>query len=594
LKRVPFGFFTLVILSILGPLAISSRAADWTVLFRSSDSKIWDTSAGEISDSDGYAIPPASGPLKISYLRLKRMDTGDAVIIAIPRHSLLRNVALDDEFFWTGWVRMAGGKHLLGVSRKSWVTAGPNDNLVSRDTSQTSIGYRGWGFSKALNSDDRQTYSWAGKPIDKTVFEIAVSNDVLDSDEKSELLTSGSAPEPEQSPSDTAEPKESSRHHSNQPEGIDETAGANGPATQISKLQTSIEALYVIEQTDGGMLGSASRFILTATPGHNEHQVPVEFTTRVGPQMRLVLDDVTRAIDVHYGIAGVRKIELSFEDKYDAHDGGSIGAAIGTLLLSLIKNFDIDPNLAMTGDVSADAQVHRIGGVAAKLRGAAEAGSTIVVLPSENLEQVTDAMVYQGPAIVTNVQVLGVANLDEACAVARIDRAADLAKALQIFGEVRESIKASPDYLYSDEAMAKLQKILALAPNDYSASLLITAAQRKIPRLTAAASEYYTFVAVREIEQSVSPAKGNGAPTPLTKAAVDAALGKLNKLRPIADLTVRPWIDSWITYIEACNGLRLGQATRDYVQQKYQAMMEESVKLDANEDLSEKLLREGV
>jgi hypothetical protein len=590
--RRGIGVSAILLNSLLGPLTLAAHAADWTVIFRASDSKLWNTAAGDESASDGYAVKAADAPSTIHYLRLKRMDTGAAVIVAINRRQILKTGPLDDELIWAGGARIRGANRLLGLARRSWPTANEQDQLVSRPGGQWDSGYRGWGFSKPASGDQTQTYSWEGLPIDKTVFEIAVTADDLDDDEKAKLLSFKSSPPSDENsnrPSDSSATPPA-------PQAVSVGLSGAGPSTQISKLQTSIEALYVIEQPSGGMLGLASRFILTASPGKPDDPgtVPVKFTTPVGDQMNMVLDDVARAIDVHYGLSGVKKIELSFEDKYDAHDGGSIGAAIGTLMLSMIRGFDIDPHLAITGDVSADAKVHRIGGLAAKLRGAADAGCTLVAVPVENLDQVMDAMVYEGPGIVTNVQVLGISDLDDAVAVSRTDRGADLAKAIDLFREIRESIKDSPSYLYGNEALRKLQQVLALAPNDYSAKALILAAEHKLPRLSAGASEYYTFVAVKEIENTVSPKTTKGTPTPLTQSAVDAALAKLNKLRPIADLTVRPWIDSWIDYIQACNELRLGEATTDYTNEKYQEMMNQSVKLDANQDLSEKLLHEGI
>ena len=238
----------------------------------------------------------------------------------------------------------------------------------------------------------------------------------------------------------------------------------SGPTTRISKLQSSIEALYVHEQSTGGMLGLASRFILTATPGiaNKDDLVPIAFATPVGDQMHTVLDEVARAISVHYHLRGVKKIEFSFEDKYTAKDGGSIGAAIGTLMLSMIEGFDIDTSLAITGDVSADAKVLRIGGVAAKLRGAAEAGCAVVAVPADNLEQVTDAVVYEGPGIISHVQVLGISDLDDAAAVCRVDRGANLKQAISLFGHIQTSLDGSRDYLYTPEALEKLQQVVNL------------------------------------------------------------------------------------------------------------------------------------
>lgn len=584
---IPLAFVWL----LLGPWSLIAHAADWTVIFRASDPKLWNTDAGDSSTDDGYAIKLTEAPDGIHYLRLKRLDTSDAVIIPLKNVQLGRSISIESDIVWIGNSRVRGTgdaqNRLLGIARKSWPTKDQDDHLIARPRGKLDSGYRGWGFSKAASSDQSQTYSWEGEPIDKTVFEIAVtSDDTLSSDEQPLLLTSG-ANKPSPSTADNGAPAAQA------PVGVTLSSGA--APKSISKFQTSIEALYVIEQDTGGMLGLASQFILTATPGQSADKgdIPVSFATPVGPQMHMVLDDVARAINVRYGLRGVEKVELSFEDKYTAKDGGSIGAAIGTLMYSMIQGFDIDPKLAITGDVTADAKVHRIGGVAAKLRGAADAGMSIVAVPAENYEQVQDAMVYEGPSIVTNVQVLGISNLDDAAAVARADRAGDLAKAIDLFSQVQASMQNSRDYIYTDGAITKLNQVVALAPNHYSAKLLLLVAQRKVPRLSAAASKYYTFVAVHEMWDNLA-AQSQGGKTQLTQAIVDTILGKLNKVRPLSDLTVRPYIDAWIDYIQVCNDMRMGEASEGFANEKYHELMDASSKLDANRDLAEKMLQQGI
>src|SRR5258708_39311355 len=99
-----------------------------------------------------------------------------------------------------------------------------------------------------------------------------------------------------------------------------------------------------------------------------------------------------------------------------------MGAGIGTWILSMIHGFEIDPKVAITGDVTADSKIRKIGGVAAKIRGATAGGCNYVILPADNYEQVVDAMVYEGPGLVTDIQVIGAATLDEASALVRTER----------------------------------------------------------------------------------------------------------------------------------------------------------------------------
>jgi hypothetical protein len=579
-------------MSLLGSSSIVARAAQWTVIFRSSDPKLWNTDAGDSSKADGFATALDSAPQNVRYLKLERMDNGETVIVSIARKQLRKSDNLDDDLIWFGGASIRGPagnrNRLLGLARKSWATSDAQDHLVARAPGKLNVGYRGWGFSKAASGDPTQTYSWAGSPISKTVFEISVTGDDLAFDEQPLLLNTKPT-----SPSDNNPKSSDDSSPTPPPEAAEVGLAGAGPTTRISKLQTSIEALYVIEQPAGGMLGLASRFILTATPGvaKDNNVVPVSFATPVGHEMGMVLDDVARALDVHYRLGGVEKIELSFEDKYTAKDGGSIGAAIGTLMLSMIQGFDIDPTVAITGDVTADAKVGRIGGVAAKLRGAADAGCTIVAVPSENYDQVKDAMVYEGTGIVMKVQVIGISTLDEAAAVCRSDRDAKLAHAINLFSQIQKSVKESPDYLYRTEALEKLRQVVALAPNHFSAKLLMLASQHKLPRLSAAASKYYTFVAVSEYWNT--PAL-NQTSSQVSDYSADIALTKLRKLRPLSDMAVRPYIDSWIDDIQAYDEWRRGAVTAQFVNDKYQEVLNAATKLDANRDLAEKMLHQGI
>jgi len=368
------------------------------------------------------------------------------------------------------------------------------------------------------------------------------------------------------------------------------------PATRITKFQSSIKAMYVVARPDGSFLGDAADFIITVDPGNpDNNQVPVSFATPVGPQMSMVLADVMRRLDILYpNIAGARAIQFSFEDKYDAHDGGSIGAACATLLLSVIRGFDIDPSLAITGDVSADGKIRAIGGIAAKLRGVKQDHCTIAVVPSDNLDQLIDAFVYCGPSIITDVQVLGISDLDDSVAVTRTDRAPKLARAIELFSEVQKSLKDSPLYLQTPDAEAKLKDILDLAPNHLSARILLDhlhGKQRR--RLTATASEFYMFSAVAQMLPTIYASEGQQTASlgNVSTVAIEAGIRGLRHLRPMADLSIQPLIDTWIDFSTAVQ--QQGRWTPD-VAAKAQAIRDALAKVNADQELAQKMLKEGI
>jgi hypothetical protein len=405
------------------------------------------------------------------------------------------------------------------------------------------------------------------------------------------VLVEASNDKPQNSPST---PPPTNNNDSNQPLSLVRTQldnSGDSPITPVSKLQVSTEGLAISELESGEMLGQAMRIILTATSGEPKEKdsIPVTFTVPVGHDMQLVLDDVARAINVHYRLGGVKKLELSFEDKYTIKDGGSVGAAIGTLMLSMIRGLDIDPKIAITGDVTADGQIGKVGGIAAKLRCAAKSDCTLVALPADNFQQVQDAIVYDGPTDISSVQIIGVATLDEAADVARADRDSKLAQAIDLFSQIQASMKQSSKYIFHADAQDKLKEILELAPNHDSAKLLLSYSRHELPRLSAGATEYYISVAVKEYWD-----------TPATSAHVadysaEDALKKLNKLRPIGDLTVRPYLDAWVRLIELYSRSRAGgSVSTEELTAQYQVMLNAASKLNTNRDLSEKLLHEGI
>src|SRR5206468_940802 len=63
----------------LGPERQPERQGNWTILFRSDDPGYWDTPG----NAANYAIPLFRAPAGTRFLRLKRMDTGEAIIVAV-------------------------------------------------------------------------------------------------------------------------------------------------------------------------------------------------------------------------------------------------------------------------------------------------------------------------------------------------------------------------------------------------------------------------------------------------------------------------------------------------------------------------------
>jgi hypothetical protein len=148
----------------------------WRILFRSKKPELWNTNT---QASDDFAIPLRSTPLETKYLRLRRMDTGEAIIIPMTRARIGRVDRPSGKARWNGEGKDEFGGHHLGIA----------EGAVARFTEgQGTIGVLmdGWdanpgsGFGHAHHIENGgQRFSWRGKELSPTVFEVAVTTGEL-------------------------------------------------------------------------------------------------------------------------------------------------------------------------------------------------------------------------------------------------------------------------------------------------------------------------------------------------------------------------------------------------------------------------------
>jgi hypothetical protein len=353
--------------------------------------------------------------------------------------------------------------------------------------------------------------------------------------------------------------------------------------------------LEIYETDDGLMLGKTSELVLTVKRSKDAREPSVRFVTSAGDQMNLARDEALRYIRVNYPTWYADDGEISFEDKYDDHDGGSLGAAVGTMVLSVIQGFQIDPDVAMTGDISANGKIRAIGGVSAKIAGAVANKCTVVAIPMENYDQLVDAVVYSGISKVTDIQVIGISNMTDAVAAVRTDRDARLTQAITVFGEIQDSLKKSSSYLDKKEAVAKLTQVLSIAPQHLSAKVLLAMAQGQFPKtLSSTASQYYTFLAARKMLTVLAQRDALGDAHQVPSAVLRSGLADLRKLRPIADPKIRLLVDDWVAFISAWNELQQGEGSSDTLESKRQTLLDEMAKENSDPQLMQKMLKEGM
>ena len=141
----------------------SGTPEDWDemLLFRANDPSIWNQ---PVSEGENHtAVPLSLVPANTAYLRLRRLDTGEGLVIAVQPRDLYQD----------------GGDHIIGFngSNEEFYSA-CHLGIYSEDLPQqveVRFAYGGWGFGHHPENESAQACAWAGQKInDDTVMEITV------------------------------------------------------------------------------------------------------------------------------------------------------------------------------------------------------------------------------------------------------------------------------------------------------------------------------------------------------------------------------------------------------------------------------------
>jgi hypothetical protein len=162
--------------------------AKWSILFRADDPSVWNKDA-KGPDGVPIAVPLKSAPDNFSYLRLRRMDTREALIIAVTPEQLENGKAPTPEagFWWNGGNKEEyEGRHLGIAHGPRYKFPVPHGMIAVMEDGWD--GFTGSGFGHKCFVNDGQYYCWLGKEIKKTAFEIAVSEGPLGPEEKRLLV----------------------------------------------------------------------------------------------------------------------------------------------------------------------------------------------------------------------------------------------------------------------------------------------------------------------------------------------------------------------------------------------------------------------
>ncbi len=262
-----------------------------------------------------------------------------------------------------------------------------------------------------------------------------------------------------------------------------------GEGDRFAQPQSRVNGLVVRQLGNGNLAGSASTVNATALREEDVDDLLFTFNQDVGPMMGGCLEEVIKFLRIRYDsepdkIPSGYKIELGFQDKYVPKDGPSAATAFTLLLDSLFSGEELDDDFACTGDMTADGMVQRIGGAAAKIRGATNRGCKIVGIPLDNGKEIGDVLILDGIDQLLDIQIFTLADFDEAYAVSRAKKSEEVEKTLDLFRQVADVVReAGEPALSNPKVQERLQAVLDRMPNHLSAKLLLEKGKGEAPKI---------------------------------------------------------------------------------------------------------------
>lgn len=379
------------------------------------------------------------------------------------------------------------------------------------------------------------------------------------------------------------------------------------PVAALKKDQSTIKSMMIMRRADGSMNGMACDVIGTKNVDESTMRVyptgHAQFVKPVGMQMQTSLDEAVRLIKLKK-TTWKPGIMLSFEDKYTGHDGGSAGTAFTVLIRSMIEGFDIDTSFAITGDVTVDDKVRKIGGVGAKLRGAVVDKCKYAAIPAENTEALPDTILLYGERLLWDIQIFEIASTEHAVALLRTDRTKELTEALTVFATVQEELKkvdalnaTTRKQIPETQIREKLAKVIKLAPSHLSAKYMLDILDgKKATKLSMTASIYQGMSITYPVTDYL-----NGGRASLGQKDLATIKQRLAQLQLIAHKDTLPLLRSLVEISDAA--FRTSYATGDYQQRqvlfqnlkkRIEDVQGEMEALGTKREVAEKLMREGI
>ncbi len=226
---------------------------------------------------------------------------------------------------------------------------------------------------------------------------------------------------------------------------------------QLADKQVEHKKEYQVIKTSGGKVGRVNGLAVSSDPAggaRGGHITPIEAQVTVAQgvggrtiatgQLRVIaresVQNVSALIKKYTG-QNISKMDvhIQFLGTYGGIEGDSASITIATAIMSDLLNLPVRQDLAMTGSLSVRGEVLPVGGITAKVEGAALEGISEVIIPKVN-----EADLVLDDKIKDKIKITSVENIDEVFAIALIGwNQKDLAAALNQQPHKQASIPSS-------------------------------------------------------------------------------------------------------------------------------------------------------
>ena len=167
-------------------------------------------------------------------------------------------------------------------------------------------------------------------------------------------------------------------------------AASDGSAPQGAGVELTVPALWAGRNTDGTMVGGIEfaqvRVGTEGEPGFSMDLTDIE-ARGAGPSW-LAASTSAAAVATLYSGADPEAVDIHFTITGPI-DGPSAGGILTVGLLAALRNVPLLAGVTMTGTISPDGSIGPISGTSTKIKSAAAAGYTTVLLPLRNMMSTT-------------------------------------------------------------------------------------------------------------------------------------------------------------------------------------------------------------